>query len=280
MRFKKVYIEITNTCNFHCSFCFPSSRPKALLSPDRFESVLLAIKPFTEYIYLHVLGEPLLHPHFGRLLELAFQHGFKVNLTTNGSLIDKIQVDPALLRQVRQYNFSLHDAAENVPVDELDAYLTSVCSFVKKYQGHCLFSLRFWNAGAEGVSSFNQRCVEVLDREFALTLPADVLQQRCTTLAQGVYLKNAARFMWPGQVKEASSSRACYALRDHIAILSDGSVVPCCLDADAQLCLGNVFTDNLADIIASPKAEAIRKGFLNRKAVETLCQHCGFILDK
>lgn len=278
--FKKVYIEITNTCNFNCSFCFPSSRPKALLSPQQFEQVLLRIKPFTQYIYLHVLGEPMLHPHFGELLKLAFQHGFKVNLTTNGSLLSKLKVDGSVLRQVRQYNFSLHDAAENVPASELEAYLLGVCSFVKKYQGSCYFSLRLWNAGADGVSEFNRRCLSILNREFNMEMTEEVLSQRSTTIAEGVYLKNAARFQWPGQVEQGSAVRACYALRDHIAILSDGSVVPCCLDADAQLRLGNIFTDDLQSLLSSPKAEAIRKGFLNKKAVEPLCQHCGFILDK
>ncbi|MBR6042936.1 MAG: SPASM domain-containing protein [Paludibacteraceae bacterium] len=278
--FKKVYIEITNSCNFNCSFCFPSSRAKVLMSPQRFEEVLLRIKPFTRYIYLHVLGEPMLHPHFGALLQLAFQHGFNVNVTSNGSLLGRLKVEPSVLRQVRQFNFSLHDAVENIPPEGLEDYLLGVCNFVKAYQGSCYFSLRLWNAGADGVSAFNRYCLDVLNREFGLSMTDDVLSQRSTTLADGIYLKNAARFQWPGQVAEGCASRACYALRDHIAILSDGSVVPCCLDADAQLRLGNIFTDDLQALLASPRAEAIRKGFMNRKAVETLCQHCGFVLDK
>lgn len=278
--FKKVYIEITNTCNFHCSFCFHSSRPKALLSPEQFEEVLLRIKPFTQYIYLHVLGEPMLHPNFGKLLDLAFQQGFKVNLTTNGSMLPKLKVDPDILCRVRQYNFSLHDAAENVPADRLDEYVVNICNFVKSHVGKCYFSLRLWNAGADGVSDFNRQCLSIINREFSLSLTDEVFSQRSTTLAEGVYLKNAARFQWPGQVEQASAARACYALRDHIAILSDGSVVPCCLDADAQLRLGNIFTDDLASLLSSPKAESIRTGFQNRRAVEPLCQHCGFILDK
>ncbi len=280
LRFKKVYIEITNTCNFSCSFCFPSSRPKALLSVEKFTEVLKRIKPFTEYIYLHVLGEPLLHPHFGELLEVAFCEGFKVNITTNGSLLTKLKVSPDVLKQVRQFNLSLHDAAENVPEEHLDDYFSGVCNFVKSYQGQCLFSLRLWNGGAEGVSAFNQRCIDVLNREFSLKLTADALNQRCTNLADGVFLRNAARFQWPGQVERASEAHACYALRDHIAILSDGSVVPCCLDADAQLKLGNIFTDDLSELISSPKAEKIKSGFQQRRAVEPLCQHCGFVLDK
>lgn len=251
-----------------------------MLSPQQFEEVLMRIKPFTEYIYLHVLGEPMLHPHFGTLLELAFKHQFKVNITTNASLLSRLNVSSELIRQVRQFNFSLHDAVENIPTDRLETYMVDVCSFVKTYQGSCLFSLRLWNAGAEGVTDFNRFCIDVINREFGLSLPHDVLANRCTALGDGVFLRNAARFQWPGQVECASEVHACYALRDHIAILSNGSVVPCCLDADAQLALGNIFTDDLGSIIASPKAEAIKTGFQQRRAVEPLCQHCGFILDK
>lgn len=280
MQFKKIYIEITNSCNFHCSFCFPTARPKAMLSPEQFQQVLLRIKPFTRYVYLHVLGEPFLHPHFAQLLQLAFQHGFKVNVTTNGSLLGQGRVGADLLRQVRQYNLSLHDAAENIPAARLDDYLHGVCAFVKEHQGHSLFNLRLWNAGAEGVSQFNRQCIAVINREFGLSLSPDVLSSRCTGLAPGIFLRNAARFLWPGQQAQATEARACYALRDHIAILSDGSIVPCCLDADAQLLLGNIFTEDLSQVLLSPKAQAIRTGFQQRRAVEPLCQHCGFILDK
>lgn len=250
------------------------------MHPKQFDEVLRRIAPFTQYLYLHVLGEPMLHPHFGELLRLAFERGFKVNLTTNGSLLSRLKVDPVLLRQVRQYNFSLHDAAENIPADELDGYLQGVCDFVKTFKGSCYFSLRLWNAGADGVSDFNRRCLAVLSREFGVPLADEVLSQRCTALSDGVYLKNAARFKWPGQTEPTDGRKACYALRDHIAILSDGSIVPCCLDADAQLCLGNIFTDDLRSVLSSPKAVAMRSGFLNQKAVEPLCRQCGFVLDK
>ncbi|MCQ2234216.1 MAG: SPASM domain-containing protein [Paludibacteraceae bacterium] len=282
MRFKKIYIEITNVCNFNCSFCFPSSRPKSFMSVDDFSLVLDKIKPYTEYIYLHVLGEPLLHPRFGQVLQTAFDKGFKVNVTTNGSLLHKLSDLPDdLIRKVRQFNISFHDAVENVPSEQWGIYFERALGFVNNHAGHCLFSLRFWNEGADGVSDFNRFCVEQINKYLSVDLdPSEVLSKRSTTIGAGLFIHNAARFRWPGQVEVPSVVHSCYALRDHLAILADGSVVPCCLDADANIKLGNIFSDDFESVFSSPRAEAIRQGFLQHKAVESLCQHCGFIMDK
>jgi radical SAM protein with 4Fe4S-binding SPASM domain len=75
------------------------------------------------------------------------------------------------------------------------------------------------------------------------------------------------------------SSRTCYALRDHVAVLADGTVVPCCLDADGRLALGNLFERPLSEMIGSPRAQAMLEGFRRRKVVEPLCRDCGFFVE-
>lgn len=280
MRFKKIYVEITNCCNFNCSFCFHSDRKKQFVSPEVFSAILFHIRPYTEYLYLHVLGEPLLHPNFSQLLQIAFDMGFHVNITTNGSLLSKVN-DFDIINMVRQFNVSMHDAAENVPAEKLDGYLYSVANFASSHADNAYFSLRLWNQGVDSVSDFNKHCLSFLSDYFKVTLPEDVLSHRNTMLAPHIFLQNSARFSWPGTLDEGYvDNHSCQALRDHIAVLVDGTIVPCCLDAGANLALGNILTDSLEDVLKSPRALSIQSGFQHHKAVESICQHCGFFLAK
>ena len=85
------------------------------------------------------------------------------------------------------------------------------------------------------------------------------------------------RFRWPDREADlVGNSVFCYGMRDHFGILCDGTVVPCCLDSDGVIALGNIFRDNLADILSSPRAEAMKKGFECRNATEDLCRRCGY----
>lgn len=275
MRFKKVYVEITNCCNFHCSFCYHSHRPATTVSPEVFSAILSRLRPFTKYLYLHVLGEPLLHPQLPRLISMAVDMGFEVNITTNGSLLSS-RSDLPELNLVRQFNVSLHDGAENVVEECQKDYFLSAFEFAHKHAEHSYISFRLWNQGADDVNEYNIRCLNSLQQYFKVTLPVDVLQKRNTKIADHIFLQNAARFSWPGEADNLAEEHTCYALRDHIAVLSDGTVVPCCLDADGQLALGNLLTDDLTKMLSSEKAKLLLNGFRNHRAVMPICQHCGF----
>ncbi|MBO5800077.1 MAG: radical SAM protein [Paludibacteraceae bacterium] len=278
MRFKKIYVEVTNVCNFSCSFCFKSFRDKRFVSPEDFSATLVRIKPYTDYIYLHVLGEPLLHPQIELLLEIAHKQGFKVNLTTNGSLL-RSKRKILELGCIRQYNVSLHDAAENVKKENLDSYIDEVLDFASQEAERSYFSLRLWNKGAEDVAMFNRFCLNKINDFFCLDITEkDLLETRNIKLAPHIFLQNAARFSWPGEKELNITNRGCYALKDHIAILSDGTVVPCCLDADASIPLGNILTENLEDILKKERVVNMLNGFRNKVVTEDICRNCGFVV--
>lgn len=278
MRFKKIYVEVTNVCNFSCSFCFKSFRDKRFVSPENFSATLVRIKPYTDYIYLHVLGEPLLHPQIELLLEIAHKQGFNVNLTTNGSLL-RSKRKILELGYIRQYNVSLHDAAENVKKENLDSYIDEVLDFASQEAERSYFSLRLWNKGAEDVAMFNRFCLNKINDFFCLDITEkDLLETRNIKLAPHIFLQNAARFSWPGEKELNITNRGCYALKDHIAILSDGTVVPCCLDADASIPLGNILTENLEDILKKERVVNMLNGFRNKVVTEDICRNCGFVV--
>ena len=288
MKFKKIYVEITNRCNFSCSFCYRTVRRKNFISPEAFSAILFKIKPYTRYIYLHVLGEPLLHPQIEEILSLAHREGFFVNISTNGSLIAEKQT--ILQNQpVRQYNISLHGAEENIPEDRREEYFSFLFDFAKKQSAKSYFSFRLWNQGAETSRKFNEDCIAATNAFFGTTICAEQLErEKNIKIYDHIFLQSAVRFSWPGMgmgtgIEMQIQNRhpqTCYALRDHVAVLVDGSVVPCCLDADGRMVLGNIFQEDFYEIISSPRALTILTGFRRKKALENTCKDCGFSLRR
>jgi len=280
LKFKKIYIEITNSCNFACSFCFNTERATGFMQPVKFAEVLQKIKPFTNYIYLHVLGEPLLHPQLDKILQLAQQAGIFVNITTNGALLLRKQ-EILLQHPPRQINISLHDAEENIALSGLDTYMSSVLNFATQASTKTYINLRLWNGGIQTSAVFNKFCRKKICEHFGVNALQLTKNEKDSgvKLADHIFLQSAPRFEWPdGEKPRSENNRTCYALRDHIAILVDGTVVPCCLDADGALNLGNIFEGDFAEIINSERAQKIRTGFANNSITEEFCKSCGFFV--
>jgi len=278
-RFKKVYIEITNTCNLNCSFCSVSSREKKSISVDDFKIVLEKVKAYTDYLYLHVKGEPLLHPQLSDLLDICGHFSFKVNIVSNGILIAKQK--ELLLKQnsIRQINFSLHCYYELAERKKAD-YLNDIFTFISKAldETKMYISLRLWNI-KELQTEQNNDILNAIQLYFIPDFDLKDLSctQRKIKIKDRLYLNFDDVFEWPDLIKEVHEApQFCYALRDQIAILSDGRVVPCCLDGEGVLELGNIFTDSMETILTSSRAKNIYDGFTHRIAVEELCKRCTF----
>jgi radical SAM protein with 4Fe4S-binding SPASM domain len=251
------------------------------MSVDEFRMVVEKIRPFTNYIYLHVLGEPLLHPQLNEILTVAETSGLNINITTNGDLLER-KKEVLLKHSIRQINISLHDAEENIATEKWEDYLQSVLDFTIESALNTYISLRLWNTSNEASVGFNKLCLDKITEKFNLSrdLPEKNTKGNGLKLAEHIFLQRAPRFEWPDENKTGiQTQKTCYALRDHIAILVDGQVVPCCLDADANVLLGNIFRDNLSDILQSERVKKIKKGFEQQRIVEPLCATCGFIID-
>ncbi|WP_042478843.1 radical SAM/SPASM domain-containing protein [Bacillus ndiopicus] len=282
--FKKVYIEITSVCNLACSFCPPTARAKGLIKVEQFNKILDEIRPHTKYIYLHVKGEPLLHPRIDQLLDAAHEKGFKVNITTNGTLIKKnfhkLLGKPAL----RQINFSLHSFDGHEGSENREKYLGDILHFVREVQQHnVIVSYRLWNIQKEEISDIvarrNRETLEMLEREYNLDylIEERVEPGKGIKIGRNIYLNQDHEFRWPSLLEPEDTGKGfCHALRSHAAILVDGTVVPCCLDGEGVINLGNVHETSFNDIVESERANNIIDGFSRREAVEELCRKCGF----
>jgi radical SAM protein with 4Fe4S-binding SPASM domain len=281
-QFKKVYIEITNKCNLKCSFCPPGKRKAEFMTVEFFSKILDEIKPFTGYIYLHVKGEPFLHNKISEILDISHKKGFKVNITTNSTLIhdvhEKIISKPAL----RQLNFSLHCFDDESSGINKNEYMKNVLLFTKEAlkKTNIIISLRFWNLDlSNNQPEENRKKFELLEEEFQLPykLEEKIITGKGFKIAERLYLNSDFQFIWPDLNDENDNSAgSCRGLRDHVAILSDGTVVPCCLDAEGVINLGNIFSQNFNEIISSKRSKDISEGFLSNKAVELLCRKCRF----
>ena len=274
--FKRVYVEITNVCNLSCAFCPGTVRPKRFLAPEEFRAVAGKLRGHTGYLYLHVMGEPLLHPKLGEILSIAHELGFHVCLTTNGTLLprtaDVLLSAPAL----HKVSVSLHSFEGNDGDDGLTDYLTGVLDFCRRATANgVICALRLWNEG--GANRRNHEIEAFLSRRCGVdvaALPADPNGNR--KLGERLYLESAEKFDWPDPTAPERQTQFCHALRQQIAVLCDGTVVPCCLDGEGRIPLGNLFEGDLETILSSPRAQAMERGFAARQPVEELCRRCGY----
>ncbi len=271
MSYSRVYVEITNICNKSCSFCHGTKRPHRLMTMDEFKLVCERLSGVTQYLYLHVMGEPLTHTLLCDFVRHATQKGFKVAITTNGSLLDK-RGKELIDAGVYKVNISLH-SFEFGEDEEHIGYVQKCLDFsdIASKNG-VLTVLRLWNGGVEDTK--NEETLSLLHEKFPEKWH---LGSRGARIRDKLHLEYGERFIWPDIGADNMGVEVfCHGLGDHFAILSDGSVIPCCLDSDGQITLGNIYTENIEDILSSDRAVKIKKGFQNKKAVEELCQKCSF----
>ena len=269
---KRAYIEITNSCNLQCAFCARSSRAARFMSVTEFQQVAAQVKPYTSYIYLHVQGEPLMHPDLDDILSAADRLQLHVQLVTNGSLIRSrtgILTHPSL----RKVSFSLHriDYQKTGAMD----YLQPVLDFCRTASsaGHPFCELRFW-LGGRNMMPKSQEILTYLQTSYAFQITG---RFHSYEIMPHVYVSMAEEFAWPSLDSESvTASGTCLGGLQQIAVLSDGTVVPCCLDKDGIIALGNCLKQPLSAILESDRLAVLQKGFKNGRVVEPLCQHCTY----
>lgn len=272
MRFKKVYIEITNICNKNCSFCSKSSRKKVEMNIQNFEHILNQVKYYTDYVYLHVKGEPLLHSKFNEILAICDKYNMQVNITTNGTYLNKQKEIIIEHNCVRQVNISTHSISSETDMLEIVDAVENIKKYSKIY-----FVYRYWTLKEDFVIEDNL-ILDIIRNYYDLSQQKEIeiKEQKNIKIDELTYINKDIEFDWPSVNNTTNNEGYCYGLKTHIAILSDGTVVPCCLDAEGIIKLGNIFETSLKDILENEKTKKIIKGFMNNTRFEELCKHCSF----
>jgi radical SAM protein with 4Fe4S-binding SPASM domain len=283
-RFKRIYIEITNICNLSCNFCPKTGRDLKIMDEDSFTHIVKAVKPYTDHVYFHLMGEPFLNPELGRFLEISNDNGLKVNITTNGTLINSVKDILTASPALRQVNISLSSFEANEKTEDLNGYIDNVVDFITEAneKSNIIFSIRLWNMDGDELKGSNKSNADILNLlesklRLGYRLSERLQEAHSVKLRENVYLNMAEKFHWPDINKDIADDRVfCHGLRDHMGILVDGTVVPCCLDSEGNIPLGNIFKTSLEDILESERANNLHDGFSRRCAVEELCKRCGY----
>ena len=272
----RVYIEITNRCNLACDFCHGTKRPLGTMPPEDFRRIAEKLRGETSYLYLHVLGEPLLHPQLKELLAIAGELGFRVCLVTNGTLLHKRREELLAAKSLHKVSVSLHSFEGNGGAGDLPAYLQQVWEVcLPLSERGVLCALRLWNEGTAprlngAVEAFlSQRIGRDVE-----SLPGDARGNR--TLRPNLFLERAERFGWPDLNAPESGANFCHGFTRQLAVLWDGTVTPCCLDSEGDIPLGNLLSQPLEEILQGERAAAMAAGFAARKPTEELCRRCGY----
>jgi len=271
-KFKKIYIEITNICNLNCSFCLNNKREKKFMSVSDFSNIIKEIKPYTDYVYLHVKGEPLLNPNLDIFLDICDNNKIKVNITTNGTLLKKNFDILKKHKCLRQINVSMH--SEN----EVDDYFDDVFMVCKNLASDVYISYRLWTLNDLVLDDKSKVVIDEIISEYKLSpeLVEKVYKEKQIKICENTYINKYNLFDWPNLNNKHNSDGYCHGAIDHLAILVDGTVVPCCLDGEGIVDLGNILSTAFVDILDGERFLKMREYFKNNLCSEDLCRKCKF----
>ncbi len=282
-RFDKIYLEITNACNLACSFCGLTRRTEAFMTEERFALALDRLTGYAPVLYFHLMGEPLLHPLLPVFLDRAGERGFSVRLTTNATLLPARLSELSGKKSLERVNLSVQ-SLERVPegerltlMRELSDSVRALVDAQRAVRPSFLASYRLWTRDD---AEFTLPLLDFLAREFRAGGIADALAGGGNgyPLAPGIAIHAADTFDWPRSPPLNAEPKVgfCRGLRDQIGVLADGTVVPCCLDRNGDIALGNLFDSPLDAILSAPRAKALYDGFSARRTVEPLCAGCTY----
>jgi len=269
-KYKKIYVEITNRCNLSCSFCSKVEKPLRNMTIEEFKCIIEKIKDYTDTIYLHVKGEPLVHPNLIEFLNVAEEHNIKVNLTTNGTLFPNLVDKLKECKSLKKINFSLH--SEN----NKENYLEDIFKNVEKLQ-EVTVVYRLWTLNNGELDEKSTQTVNKITSYYKLSteIVDKIKNENNVKIKDRIFVDKDNEFEWPS-ITNHNSCGFCYALKTHIAVLVDGTVVPCCLDSNGLVDLGNIYNESLENIINSNRYQTLKKSFQDRKPSEDLCKSCTY----
>lgn len=270
--FKKIYIEITNNCNLNCSFCSPVKKARRFMTTTEFKHILKEVSSKTDYIYLHVKGEPLLHPNLIEFLNLAEKYNLKVNLTTNGTLFSKLVDKLKDCKALHKINFSLHCEQDS------HNYFQDIFANIDKLPKEIIIIYRLWTLKDGKLDKKSTNIVEKIKDYYNLSpkIVEKIMTEKNIKISSTIYVDKDNEFEWPDEKNGAEVNGFCMALKTQIAILCDGTVTPCCLDSNGCIELGNIYRQSLETIISGERFKSLKRSFQERKITEKLCLNCTF----
>lgn len=281
--FKKVYIEISNICNLQCTFCPVVDRDKKVMSIDFLRQTLRQVKPYAERVCYHVMGEPLNHPHFQEAVQVAEQEGVTLEITTNGTLLTEALQKVLLSPAIAQVNFSLQSFVDNFPKSDPKTYFSKIlqfCATAEAQRPDLYINFRFWNLQPnETQNEINEFFLTTLEKTYGVEINrrVDPAFNKSKKVKGRLYLHFDSRFEWPNKMGDILQTQGtCWGARSQLAIHANGQVVPCCLDKEADIPLGNLNTESFNQVLQGNAYLSVKEGFEKNELRADLCRRCSF----
>jgi radical SAM protein with 4Fe4S-binding SPASM domain len=282
-QFRKIYVEIGNVCNLKCSFCPEVERKSARLHSEELRRILIQVKPLTDRVCFHLMGEPLAHPEFAPFVAIAAEVGIPVEITTNGTLLSPAVEEALLLPIVHQVNFSLQSFFDNFPGANPETYIRKIFAFTGRAleeRPDLYINFRLWNLqAADKEDTANEKLLQKIEEAFSVEINrrVDPRLRKSKNLKGRLYLHYDTRFEWPSLLSPVLREQgSCQGGRTHLGIHADGTLVPCCLDKEARINLGNVKETPIEELLQSERFRSLRRGFETGKLTEDLCRRCQY----
>ncbi|TQR32335.1 radical SAM protein [Campylobacter sp. MIT 99-7217] len=278
MKFQKIYIELSDICGLECSFCPSVKALRGVMSLDDFENLARKIHNKARLFTFHLLGDPLILENLEQYLNIARAYKMKLELTTSGFYLSK--KNQALLLEfdnIRQINLSLMSFLSQKKL-KFEAYFSPILELCDKHislKKQSFINLRLWNLKPNFQSPLqNEPIYKLLEEHFKLKIDKEARQNR---LARKIFLHQARLFKWASlNSKKIKTTGSCHALSKQLGVLSNGILVPCCLDSAGQINLGNIFENSLEELSLKPRFVKMKEGFKRGILLEELCQKCEF----
>ncbi|TKX32957.1 SPASM domain-containing protein [Campylobacter aviculae] len=278
MKFKKIYIELSDICGLKCDFCPSKKAVRGIMSIEKFDILAKQIHNQSKLFTLHLLGDPLLLPDLESYLKIAKEYKMKLEITTSGFYFNDRNKNLLLIYDnIYQINISLMAFLSQNKLS-LEEYFKPIIEFCKEHlknKNSSFINLRLWNLGADfKIPKENLVIYEFLSKEFQKNIDNALIKNH---LARHIILHQNTLFKWPNLSDTPLYFHGkCYALKEQIGILSDGTLVPCCLDTKGDINLGNVFEKDFQSLLKSERLQFMKKSFEANKRIERLCQSCEF----
>lgn len=282
MRFKKIYVELSDICGLKCEFCPSQKAQRGVLSLQDFEKIAMQIYDKAELFALHLLGDPLILSDLRAYLNLAKAYKMRLEITTSGFYLSEENQNLLLdYENIHQINISLASFFSQKKLD-LNAYLKPILKLCDRHlecKNSSFINLRLWNLNADfKAPKENGAIYEILKENFKDEFDFKAFKIR---LQRHIILHQARRFTWPSLNAPFISQKGfCHALKEQVEILSDGTLVPCCLDTGGVIALGNVLKNPFQNLLKTKKFLDLKQGFERGERLENLCQRCEFLKAK
>jgi len=283
MKFYRIYIELTNICGLRCTFCPTKNLDSKTMSLEFFESVIQQAQAFTKEIACHVVGDPLTLNNLEQYLDIIHKYKLKAMLTTSGYFMKKHSFDTLFHPAVKQINISLNAYNKNDTAISFEQYIQPILEFCHEKvlrKEESFINLRMWNLDeAMSEEQFNQELFKKFEESFGVKLDLKKLnpkEKKSIRLDYKVLLHFDNYFEWPSLSNPNYGHGTCQGLSSHIGILADGKVIPCCLDNDAVMKLGDLKSQSLKEILNDKRASDMRDGFKVGHCSEEMCLKCSY----